>query len=115
MVRKNSQQAVEFKCIRSGNGDTRMQKLLNGADEMYGKGRMFNLMTLVPGNSIGEHKHEGDNEIFYFLSGTGEYNDNGIVVQVGAGDVAVCNSGEKHSLKNTGSGNLTFIALILYD
>ena len=115
MVRRQSEQIVEYKCIREGHGDTRMQKLLNGADEMYGKGRMFNLMTLIPGNSIGEHVHSGDNEVFYFLSGEGEYNDNGTVVQVRAGDVAVCNSGQKHSLRNTGSEDLRFIALILYE
>ena len=115
MVRKQAQQAVEFKCIREGHGDTRMQKLLNGAEELYGKGRMFNLMSLVPGNSIGEHTHNGDNEVFYFLSGEGEYNDNGTVVKVEAGDVAVCNSGETHSLRNTGREELRFIALILYN
>ena len=115
MVRRQSEQAVEFKCIREGNGDTRMQKLLNGAHEMYGKGRMFNLMTLIPGNSIGEHMHTGDNEVFYFLSGSGEYNDDGNTVLVSPGDVAVCNSGQTHSLKNTGSEDLVFVALILYD
>ena len=115
MVRKQSEQAVEFKCIREGHGDTRMQKLLNGAEEMFGKGRMFNLMTLIPGNSIGVHQHTGDHEVFYFLSGEGEYNDDGRIVRVGPGDVAVCNSGQTHSLKNTGSEDLTFIALILYN
>ena len=115
MVRKQSEQAVEFKCIREGHGDTRMQKLLNGPEEMYGKGRMFNLMTLAPGNSIGEHMHSGDNEVFYFLSGEGEYNDDGRTVRVEAGDVAVCSSSQTHSLKNTGSEDLVFIALILYN
>ena len=115
MIRRQSEQAVEFKCIRGGQGDTRMQKLLNGAEEMYSKGRMFNLMTLAPGNSIGPHTHTGDNEIFYFLSGAGEYDDNGNTVSVSAGDVAVCSSGQCHALKNTGSKDLTFIALILYD
>ena len=79
MVRQQSQQSVEYKCIREGHGNTRMQKLLNGAEELYGKGRMFNLMTLPSGNSIGRHTHEGDNEVFYFLSGVGEYGDDGTV------------------------------------
>ncbi len=114
MVRKSDEQAVEFKCIRNGIGETRMQKLLNGADEMYGKGRMFNLMTVEPGNSIGTHTHTGDNEIFCFLSGTGEYNDNGTTVTVCPGDVAVCSDGETHGLVNNGKEPLVFIALILY-
>ena len=114
MIRKKSEQTIEFKCIRNGNGDTEMHKILNSADEMYGKGRMFNHMFLAPGNSIGEHSHEGDNEIFYFLSGKGEYNDNGNIVEVCAGDTAICSSGEYHSLKTLGDEPLEFIALILY-
>lgn len=114
MYRQKKDQTVEFKCIRGGNGETEMRKILTGADEMYGKGRMFNEMILAPGNSIGEHAHSGDNEIFYFLSGEGEYNDNGTVVTVRPGDTVVCNDGETHSLKNTGKEPLRFIALILY-
>ena len=114
MLRQKKDQPIEFKCIRGGNGETEMRKILTGADEMYGKGRMFNEMILAPGNSIGEHAHSGDNEIFYFLSGEGEYNDNGTVVTVRPGDTVVCNDGETHSLKNTGKEPLRFIALILY-
>ena len=114
MFRQKKDQPIEFKCIRGGNGETEMRKILTGADEMYGKGRMFNEMILAPGNSIGEHAHSGDNEIFYFLSGEGEYNDNGTVVTVRPGDTVVCNDGETHSLKNTGKEPLRFIALILY-
>ena len=114
MLRRPEEQPVEFKCIRNGIGETEMKKLLSGADELYGKGRMFNLMTLKPGRTIGNHTHEGDNEIFYFLSGTGIYNDNGTAVTVGAGDVAVCSDGESHGLENRGEEPLVFIALILY-
>jgi len=114
MFRKKEDAIVEFKCLRGGNGDTEMHKILNGAEEMYGKGRMFNFMRLDVNHSIGEHAHQGDNEIFYFLSGVGEYNDNGTIVTVHPGDVAVCNDGETHSLKNIGDTPLEFIALILY-
>ena len=114
MYRSANDRTVNSKCIRNGIGETQMIQILNGADEMYGKGRMFNEMILAPGNSIGEHMHSGDNEIFYFLSGTGEYNDNGTVVTVRQGDTVVCSDGQTHSLKNTGKEPLRFIALILY-
>ncbi len=114
MIRKATDQKVESKCIRNGNGETEMYLIAEGADELYGKGRLFNLMVLAPGNSIGEHTHEGDNEIFYFLKGTGEYNDNGTIVTVEPGDTTVCNDGEMHGLKNTGDVPLEFIALILF-
>ena len=114
MVRTKHEQAVEFKCLRNGNGEVEMRKILNDAGELYGKGRMFNHMILAPGRSIGEHTHEGDNEIFYFLRGSGTYNDNGSPVRVFPGDTAVCNDGECHSLVNDGDEPLEFIALILY-
>ena len=91
-----------------------MHKILNDAEELCGKGRMFSHMILAPGNSIGEHRHEGDNEIFYFLRGSGTYSDNGNPVRVFPGDTAVCRDGESHSLVNDGDEPLEFIALILY-
>ncbi len=114
MIRKAENQKIEHKCIRNGIGETEMHLIGESVDELYGKGRLFNRMIIQPGNSIGEHKHEGDNEIFYFLSGTGTYNDNGTIVEVGPGDVTVCNDGELHGLKNTGDVPLEFIALILF-
>ena len=114
MIRSKKEQAVEFKCLRNGNGETEMRRILNSVEELYGKGRMFNHMVLAPGHSIGEHMHEGDNEIFYFLKGSGTYNDNGNAVRVFPGDTTVCNDGERHSLVNDGDEPLEFIALILY-
>ena len=114
MIRRQQDQVVEFKCIRGGKGEVEQHKICESVDELYGKGRLFNLMIIEPGNSIGEHTHEGDNEIFYFIKGTGEYNDNGTIVQVGPGDTTICNDGEMHGLVNTGDEPLKFIALILY-
>ena len=95
-----------------------MHKILNDPEELYGKGRMFNHMILSPGNSIGEHTHEGDNEIFYFLKGSGLYNDNGTSVRVYPGDTAVCSSGEFHSLANDGyewNEDMTAVTLSIKD
>ena len=114
MVRTKNEQTVEFKCIRNGNGEAELRMILNGPDEFYGKGRLFNHMILAPGRSIGEHTHVGDNEIFYFLKGSGLYNDNGNTVRVFPGDTAVCNDGESHSNVNDGDEPLEFIALILF-
>ena len=114
MIRTKQEQTIEFNCIRGGNGEAEMRKITEGEGELYGKGRMFNHMILAPGKSIGEHTHTGDNEIFYFLSGTGTYNDNGTKVTVHPGDTTICNDGELHGLVNDGTEPLEFIALILY-
>ncbi len=106
MVRTKNEQKVEFKCIRNGNGEAELRLILNGADEMYG--------NLAPGRSVGDHTHTGDNEIYYFLKGSGLYNDNGKSVRVFPGDTTVCNDGECHGLVNDGDEPLEFIALILF-
>lgn len=114
MVRTRKEQTVEFASVRGGKGKAELHKILNGAGELYGKGRLFNHMILPPGCSVGEHRHEGDNEIYYILRGSGSYNDNGNPVRLFPGDTAVCNDGECHSLVNDGDEPLELIALILY-
>ena len=114
MVRTKADQVIEMKCIRDGNGEAEMRKILNSSEELYGKGRLFNHMVLAPGISIGEHTHIGDNEIFYFIKGSGTYNDNGTPVKVFPGDTAICNDGELHGLVIDGDEPLEFIALILF-
>lgn len=97
-----------------GEGQPIMRQILNGADEMYGKGRVFNLAVLEPGAEIGWHVHRGDGETYYILSGRAEYSDNGSMMTLLPGDTAFVDDGEGHSIKNIGSENLEFIALILY-
>ena len=48
------------------------------------------------------------------LSGEGEFNDNGTVTTVRAGDVCFTGDGEGHSLKNLRDEPLEYVALVLY-
>lgn len=97
-----------------GAGLAHMRQILNGAEEMYGKGRVFNHLFLAPGAEIGWHVHHGDGETYYILKGRGEYNDNGTPVQVGPGDMTFVDDGEGHALRALGDEALEAIALILY-
>lgn len=78
-------------------------------------GRLFAHIRLAPGEAVAEHGHEGEFEYYYIMSGGGDYLDNGAVVPVGAGDVALCPSGERHGLRNTGDRDIEMIAFIGYD
>lgn len=113
-VRRKDQLEVGRKKMFNGDGEAEMRVLLRGADEMFGKGRVFNHVFLEPGAEIGYHVHKGDGETYYILKGTGEYSDNGQIVTLQPGDVAFVDEGEGHSLKNTGTETLEAIALILY-
>lgn len=97
-----------------GEGHVLMEKLL-GEEELSGQCDLYAKVTLEPGCSIGYHEHHGNSETYYILSGTGRYNDNGLLTDVKAGDVTFTPSGHGHALANAGSDNLDFIALIMHN
>lgn len=68
--------------------------------------------TLEPGSTIGRHTHEGDSEIIYILSGSGTVEDYGRLVGIEAGQCHYCPKGHTHSLKNNGTENLVFFAVV---
>ena len=96
-----------------GEGYTSLENLL-GEKELDNKCKMFAKVTIEPGASVGYHEHHGDTETYYFISGEGLYNDNGVEIPVKPGDVTYTGDGFGHGLKNTGNQDLVFVALILY-
>lgn len=95
-----------------GKGHLIKEHLLS-AEQLLGKNDMFARVTLEPGCSLGYHVHHGNAEAYYILSGEGEYDDNGTVRTVKAGDVTYTSDGMGHSIENKGGENLVFIALII--
>lgn len=97
----------------NGIGEICVRDLLNGPDEMYGKGRVFAHTTVYPGSAIGYHVHTNESETYYILEGTARFNDNGTERILHPGDVAFTGSGEGHSIEAM-EGPVEMIALILY-
>lgn len=115
MVRKPAQQIVEtITNMRGGEGDISLRSLLNGPDEMNGKGRLFKQITIPVGGSIGYHVHEGESETFFIIAGSGSFDDNGTPAPFTAGDVLHTPTGHGHSVQNTGGVPVEMVALILY-
>ena len=115
MIRKADACKVEYReHMRDGDGTVMLTSLIGGTDELNEKGRLFSKITLQPGCSIGFHVHEKDAELFYILQGTAEYNDNGTICTVQAGDVTVCPTGTGHGIANKTDEVVEFVALIVY-
>jgi len=53
---------------------------------------------LLPGSSIGMHRHEGNSEVIRILSGEGYVLYEGERIELKAGDVHYCPEGCEHSL-----------------
>ena len=77
--------------------------------------RIFNILTLVPGASIGYHVHENESEMFYFLEGNGRVQDDEQYFDVTAGDTMATFSGHGHAVENTGDTDLVILAVIVKD
>ena len=114
MIRRSGERTSIVKTMFGGPGEMEAKQILNDG-EFADKGRLFNHVTLKPGAAIGKHQHNNEFEVYYILSGHGTYDDNGTPVEVGPGDVTCCPHGERHGILNTGTGDLVFIALILFD
>ncbi len=114
MVTRSKDMPVSFReNMRGGDGTVKLTELLAPA-ELNGRGRMFSLLTLEKGCSIGYHIHENETETFYIIEGDALYNDNGIEIEATAGDVLHVRSGEGHAVANRGEGTLILLAAIVY-
>ena len=62
---------------------------------------MFAKLVIRPASSIGLHRHEGETEPYYILSGRGLFTDNdGTQTEVGPGDVCLIRNGDCHGIEN---------------
>ncbi len=113
MVTRKEEHPVEIReHMRDGAGSVRLEKLM---PELPQAARLFSVITLKPGCSIGYHEHTGETELFCFVSGTGRVCDDGVWVDVRPGDAMSTASGHSHGVENTGSEDLVLVACIILD
>lgn len=109
---KNQYETVEIKNMRGGEGSCIATKLLSDG-EFCPNFRLFNIMRLEKGCSIGLHPHVKETEYYYILSG------NGIVIEddgektVKEGDLVITGNGGSHSIINNNTEPLIFVAAII--
>ncbi len=67
---------------------------------------------LVPGATIGLHRHVPSSEIIFILSGKGKAICDGTEEFLSAGDCHYCPKGSEHTLINVGKDDLCFYAVV---
>lgn len=67
---------------------------------------------LIPGATIGLHRHETSAEIIFIISGQGKAICDGVEELLSEGDCHYCPKGSEHCLMNHGEENLYFYAVI---
>ncbi|HOK04051.1 MAG TPA: cupin domain-containing protein [Victivallales bacterium] len=100
------------KKMRGGEGEVKIEKLWEPGSELKAKTRLFARLIIEPGSSIGFHKHENEEEVFYILKGTAEINDNGDIFILNEGDSSLTGAGRGHSIKALGNETLEVLAVI---
>ena len=98
--------------MRGGSGNVKIEHLWEAAKEMLAPNRMAAKLTLEPGCSIGFHRHENEEELFFIVSGKAEADDNGKTVTLEAGDTLLTGNGAGHAIRNSGSATLEILAVI---
>ena len=69
---------------------------------------VFRKRALHPGAGIGYHLHH-DDEVYYVLSGRGEYTLDGVKREVGPGTALLVRDGSSHGMKVLGNEDLVLI------
>lgn len=67
--------------------------------------------NLKPGKSTSGHKHPGQEEVYFFVSGTGRMELDDDLFDVHKGDTVLIKDGVFHRVHNTGDSNLYFICV----
>ena len=98
--------------MRGGSGSVKIEHLWE-QEELNSPTRMFSRITLEPGCSIGFHRHENEEEIFYIISGQAVADDNGEEVTLAPGDTILTGNGDGHSIANAGNTPLEMLAVII--
>jgi len=113
LIRNNDLKVTEYETLKGGLGTVKMTHITD-EDGLCGIGRLYSVIEMEPGSSIGSHIHENDFEIFYILEGEAEVTDDGETKMLYPGDVLITHEGHEHSIKNVGEKTLKFVALIPY-
>lgn len=109
---KKNQFDVEVLKNACGGAGAVTKTTLVSAKESIPHIMMINNINIPAGSTVGVHQHNSETETYYIIKGKGEYNDNGSVTDVKAGDVLICYRGDSHGISNTGESDLEFIEVI---
>jgi mannose-6-phosphate isomerase-like protein (cupin superfamily) len=113
MIQRAGNMDVEIReRMKEGKGAIEVTHLLRQI-QLKGKCRFFGSMLIKPGCSIGLHRHDEEEEIYYIVKGEGMAEDNGIRQPIKAGDVMLTGNGASHSIENTGKDDLVVLGIIL--
>jgi mannose-6-phosphate isomerase-like protein (cupin superfamily) len=95
----------ELKAFQGGMGALNAKIYADGQNKIL-QGR------LVPGASVGMHRHETSSEIIFLIQGRAKSICDGVEELLFKGDCHYCPKGSEHCLINIGEGEVVFYAVV---
>ena len=99
---------IELKVMKNFNGgekELQANMFVDETNKIF-KGR------LIPGASIGYHKHEMNEEVIYILKGKAKFLYDDTVEYVNEGESHYCPKGHSHSFINETDEDIIFFAVV---
>ena len=113
MIRHSNEYRLEERFeMRGGNGTVKIEHLWAPGSEILAPNRLMARITLEPGCSVGYHPHDGEEELYYILSGKALVNDNGVEAELNPGDCTLTGNGAGHSIACAGDEPLVIMAIV---
>ncbi|MCI8524722.1 MAG: cupin domain-containing protein [Oscillospiraceae bacterium] len=97
--------------LRGGKGTLDFTHIFEG--EEVEKTRLFAVITVQPGDSIGVHPHEEEGEAYIILDGAATVSEDGVDHILKAGDAEYCTGGHTHGLVNHTDAPVTLLAVVI--
>jgi len=113
VIKEKDMKKSERIAMRGGDKSVIFQEVVDPKYLLHS--RLFSTLTLVPGSSIGPHVHSGEIEYYYILEGEGIVSEKDGDKTVRAGDVVITGWNNSHAIRNSGTENLKFLAVILLE
>ena len=98
--------------VRGGEGSPAFRYIFS-EEELGGRSPLLSVITLQPGESISEHSHTENGEIYFVLSGSMTVTDDEESRELHPGDAEFCADGHRHSARNHTDAPASFLAVIL--
>lgn len=111
LLRRSAENLKRFEKCHEGKGSLWCNEILADYAKTDAGFAFIHDNVLEPGASIGEHRHDGEEEIYLILSGRGVMRIDGADTPVAEGDVCLTRSGHSHSLVNSGESPMRFLVV----
>ena len=114
LITKSGRPIRRLKNVQGGSGEITLHDL--ATPETLPKNiRVLSYITLRPGESVGDHHHGSEAEVYHCIQGEGQVRDGDGRIEVAPGDTVVLPAGTLHGLRNMGLSDLVILALVVRD